>query len=121
MNHLAKIGNKFSNNSPVLDLFPGRSLPSKNLYSVNVSYISVTEWHKDGLPLTETRSDHLMIETGDNLKIIVGEDVHSITYSVYGNRGGLNKNMSTFHVSVRVDRLILLNLANKFFKLTVPL
>ena len=107
-----KIGNLFDK-SYELDLIPGRILNPSQLYLVEISFHTFKD------PYSEEISSSTFYATGDEIIVTVGNDVHTITYSI---RGRNSKNqIADWLFSLRLDKLIMLNLANKFFNLKVPL
>ncbi len=101
---MIRIGEDFSK-AIVLNLLPNNALP-RNIYQVDMSYVTqyggnITMHHMS------TVSD------GKDLDMLFGRDVLEVTFCIQ-NQG--SNPMVHFHYSLRVDRLILLNLALKLLR-----
>lgn len=106
--YINSIGQDFSS-SIKLELFPGIDIPNE-FYHVTIQYIS------DKFNLTEM---HFSSFSSNNrsLHLHMGCDVYSISVTIESyNTSFFNKNHSYFHYSLRVDQLMLLNMAEKLLK-----
>lgn len=91
-------------NRPIqLSLVPGLDLPS-SYYQVHIQY--TTELN------TATINHNSAFVSTSKLNIIMGNDVRSITVLI----NDLNRAHTYYHYTIRVDHLILLNLAEKLIK-----
>ena len=111
------IGNKFDK-TLILNLAPGLELSKYSFYQVNIRYFSRDDSSKyprfDSYSVSYYVNGHSL----DDLNILVGSDVYEIDYSIQES----NKAKLTVHQThLRIDRLILLNLAVKLIRRPITL
>lgn len=97
------VGQNFTK-SVTLDLLPFAELNPTMIYTVNMVYHDINMYHSSSFQTI-----------GIPPKIAVGPDVYSIQYEV-GSINHSNGRYTSISGNIRVDRLILLNLAKQLLK-----
>ena len=105
------IGNNFGSKVK-LNIFPGLTLPA-GVWQVNISFVSY-----DHITHMTTHSSSSYMTNGrhDDFQILVGSDVYEIDFNCHRLAGAITASSNYYRFSMRVDRLILLNLAHRLLK-----
>lgn len=93
-----------------LELLPGVHVP-RGIYQVSIQWIC--EGDKNTLHYNNST---FMTDSRNRFPVVVGRDVHSIDYVVHCHNSFPTTPMFYCRAHMRVDHLILLNLALKFIK-----
>ena len=104
--HIPKIGHYFPRET-VLNLLPHLRV-DRGYLRCRIDWISHDQ-------LTEFNSTEFNTDR-DNLDIMVGSDVHSITVLLHRHNSFPSNTPIYYHYTIRIDHLILLNLAVKLLK-----
>lgn len=109
MSRIQHIGQDFTKNC-IVNLLPGINLPH-GVYQIQIQYITDTA----GLVSMNHISMNLSGGTKKDLDMMIGQDVRSITFAIYRISYPTVPSVH-FQYDLRIDRLILLNLAVKLLK-----
>jgi hypothetical protein len=93
-----------------LDLIPGVHIP-RGIYQVNIQWVSAAP---NGM--TAYNNSTFMTDSRNRFPVVVGKDVYSIEYTIHCHNSFPTNPMFYCRVSMRIDHLILLNLALKLIK-----
>jgi hypothetical protein len=104
------IGQDFSYTKNI-NLLPGFKLP-RGVYQTNIQYLTDT----GGIITVHHMSQNMHGGTKDELVYSIGVDVREITFEIYCHNSFPTNPLIHYRYYLRVDRLILLNLAVKLLK-----
>jgi hypothetical protein len=95
-----------------LNVLPGISL-QRGTWQVNLTYVTY-----DQVTHITNYNSMTYMSDGRDLEVVVGSDVRDITFQIHRVAGIFTSvpTDSIYQYSMRIDRLILLNLAYKFLK-----
>lgn len=101
------IGEDFSQQYK-LNLNPGNDLP-KGYFQIEITWVSI-------ISTTQIQNFTSYNTFDSEVDIIVGKDVHNIDYKIRRHNSFPSGVLVNLFGSIRIDRLILLNLASKLIK-----
>ena len=104
---LQTIGQDFTTKI-TLNLLPGFVLP-RGIYQMEIQYITDT----GGNITMHHISQNMMTGTANDYEVIVGRDVRSIEFRMHCHNSFPSRPLIYYRYQMRIDRLILLNLAVK--------
>lgn len=102
---MMRVGDDFTS-SIILDVLPGADIPS-GIYYVEIIYNNQYQFNHSTM--------HTPIKNKKGLKIEFGKDVYSINLRIH--KPSLSNEIFKYEYIVRLDNLILLNLAYRLIKL----
>lgn len=91
-----------------LNLLPGISLP-RGIFQSHIQYITDI----GGLITLHNMSNNMMGSDKKDLTYIIGRDVRSIDFHIYCHNSFPTRPLVQYRYNMRIDQLILLNLAVK--------
>ena len=112
---IQSIGIEFSSNMIATDLLPGIKLPIGQ-YTIDVTSVSVD---KKGNTVHNMTSWHAY--STDGIFAYIGHDILYISVNIFSQNHHFAQNLSSlgqykYHYSIRVDKLILMNIVVKLLK-----
>ena len=113
MSSLQHIGQDFTT-TVKLNMLPGIKLP-RGVYQTNIQYTT----DSGGNMTIHHISQNMHGGTTTELEYIVGQDVRHLTFQIYCHNSFPTNPLINYSYSIRVDRLILLNIALKLLNIKV--
>lgn len=101
------IGNNFFKYAPILDILPGIDLP-RGLYNVEIVSYSDNEY--------KSHSSYLLPPDKSNFLIKIDPETYLLDIKVYCHNSFPSSPLINYWYQIRVDDLILLNLACKLLR-----
>ena len=108
-----KLGENFTTQIK-LNLLPGISLP-RGIYQMEIQYITDT----GGNITMHHISQNMMTGTANDYEVVVGQDVRSIDFRMHCHNSFPSHPLIYYRYQMRIDRLILLNLAVKLLDIKI--
>jgi hypothetical protein len=104
------IGQDFST-SVKLNILPGLKL-KRGIYQTNIQYVTDT----GGLITIHHMTQNMHSGIGEEMFYVFGRDVREITFQIYCHNSYPTNPLVNYRYTMRLDRLILLNLAARLLK-----